>query len=363
MAQKTILKICRYASQHGHKHLSLKNEADELVCLYDNKHSLRLPKESEQHIIALFRTLLETEENDYVYNKNFKISDGLNTIKGSATISPSKNGDKLNISLSSNIPSLKKFSALGLNKDQRYKLQTALNKKSGLIIISAPEKHGLTSSYYSFLNLLDRQRTIYSLEDFPEHSLSGTSTIKPKKYGGLKASLEVLARLDTDIIACDTKLTKTDLKMLWQMSGSRLVIITLNSSTPAGVLKSLKAAGISSTAIAERLLIISNQRLFTKQCPNCLKPLSESKEIKKGIIKRWPIAKNYWPRRTYVNRGCKKCQSKKELDKIRVFEIMDFNKAGKLSPSYHPLIIEALKKTENGLINLEEIGDWAQTKE
>lgn len=362
MAQKTITKICRYANQHGHKHLSLEKENNELICRYDNEHYLRLPKESEEHIISLFRSLLKAEVNDYVYNKSFKIMDGANVIKGSATISPAKNGDKLNISLSTNLPSLKRFSALGLNQKQKNKLESVLAKKSGLIIISAPEKHGLTSSYYSFLNLVDKNRTIYSLEDFPEYSLKGTSTIQPKKYGGVKASLELLARLDTDVIACDAKLSKADLKVLWANAASRLVILAENSSSPTEVLKKLKAAGISSAAIADRLLLITNQRLFSKQCIHCLKPLSETSVVEKQIIKKWPIAKNHWPSRSYIASGCKKCQTGENLDKIRVFEMMDFDKNGKLSAGYRPLILEALKKTEFGVIGLEEIADWAQNK-
>lgn len=362
MSQKTIIKICRYASQHGHKHLSLEKDHNEIICRYDRDHYLRLPKGSEVHIISLFRKLLETEANDYVYNKNFKIIDGSQVIKGTASISPAKNGDKLNISLSTNLPSLKRFSALGLNSKQKHQLESVLAKKNGLIIISAPEKNGLSSSYYSFLNLIDSDRAIYSLEDFPEYLLKGASTIKPKKYGGIKASLELLSRLDTDVIACDAKLSKADLKMLWNSASSRLVIIAQNSSSPAEVLKTLKAAGLSSDAIAERLLLITNQRLFTKQCIHCLKPFTEAIGLKKQIIKKWPIAKNYWPSRSYINFGCKKCQQGENLDKIRVFEMMDFDKNGKLLAGYHPLIIEALKKAERGIISLEKIADWAQNK-
>lgn len=362
MAQKTITKICRYATQHGHKHLSLEKKAGELVCRYDNEHYLRLPEESEEHIIALFRSLLEAHESDYVYNQNFKIMDGKQVIKGSATISPAKDGDKLNISLSTNLATIKRFTALGLSQKQKNKLKSALAKKTGLIIVSAPEKHGLTSSYYSFLNLVNRNRTIYSIEDFPEHSLTGTSTIKPQKYGGVKASLELLSRLDSDVIGCDAKLNKSDLKMLWQISASRLVIVSQNSPSPAAVLKDLKAASVSSAAIAERLLLITNQRLFTQQCLHCLKPLTEFSELKKRITEKWPIAQRHWPRRSFSSSTCKKCQFGAKLDKIRVFEIMDFDKHGQLQAGYRPLILEALKKSDLGIISLEEIADWSENK-
>lgn len=363
MVQKTITKICRYASQHGHRYLSLEKEADGFICRYDNEHYLRLPPKSEEHVIALFRSLLDTADNDYVYNKNFKIVDGNRIIKGCATISPAKNGDKLNISLSANMPIIKRLSSLGLSQKQKNKLEVAFAKKKGLIIISAPEKHGLSSSYYSFLNLIDKNRTIYSIEDFPESSLNGVSTINPNKYGGIKASLELLLRLDTDIIACDAKLKPSDLKLLWQSSASRLVIITQNTTSSSAALKNLKLAGISATAIAESLLVVINQRLFTKQCLKCLTVLNQDDELKKQIVKKWPIAKKYWPHHTYINLGCKHCLVNQDQEKIRVFETMDFDKNGHLLTDYQPLIIEALKKAEYGIISLEAIADWAQKKE
>lgn len=361
MSQKTISKICRYATSHGYKYLSLEQKADSIVCRYDNNHYLRLPRITEEHIISLFRSLLESEENDYVYNKNFKIMDGKQVIKGSATISPAKYGDKININLNTTLPNLKQFSRLGLNKVQKTQLTTALEKKNGLIIISAPEQHGLTSTYYSLLDLLNHDRSVYSLEDFPEYSLNGVNTIRLQEYGGLKMSLDLLRRLDTDIIACDCKLKPADLKLLWQNADSRLIIAAMYSKSSADVLRSLKSAGISSAAIAQRLLVISHQRLFKQQCVQCLEVEAESEELKKQIVKKWPITKKYWPQRSYVNRGCKKCQSSQNLDKVRIFEIMNFDKNGELKTEYNPLILEALRKVELGIINLEEIADWAQS--
>lgn len=362
MPQKTITKICRYANDRGYKHLSLENQNNKLICRYNENDYWQLPIDTEKQIIAVFRAILETQDNEYIRNKRFKILDGSNIISGRASIVPSKHGDKINISLNSIRAKIKRFSGLGLNKGQQQKIQTALNKKTGLIIISAPEEQGLTTSYYSLLSLMDHHKSIYSIEDYPQYSLNNINTIKAKSYGSLDNALQLLARLDSDVIACDAKLNKDDLKKLWQISASRLVIITLPYTSAAQNLKALKQAGISSTGIADRLLLITNQQLFPRLCLHCLTKLNTDKELKKNITQKWPLTIHYWPRQTYINKTCNKCRKNIQAEKIAVFEIMDFDKQGKLAKDYKPLILEALKKAELGIISLEEISYWSEKK-
>ncbi len=362
MPQKTITKICRYANERGYKHLSLEKQNNKLICRYNENDHWQLPADAEEQIIAVFRAILEAQENEYIRNKRFKILDGSNVISGRASITPAKNGDKISISLSSTRAKIKRFSGLGLNRAQQQKIQTALNKKTGLIILSAPEEQGLTTTYYSILSLIDSHRALYSIEDYPQYSLSNLNTIKAKSYGGVSSSLQLLSRLDSDVIACDAKLNKEDLKSLWRISASRLVIVALPYTSAAQSLKALRQAGISSAGIAERLLLITCQQLFPRLCLHCLTKLSTDIELKKNITKKWPLASHYWPRQTYINRICNKCRKNPKTEKIAVFEIMDFDKQGKLAKDYKPLILEALKKAELGIISLEEISYLSEKK-
>lgn len=360
MSHKTIKKICRYAQEKGYRHLSLEKKDGLFVCHYGDHNYLQLDANLEEHIIGVFRSLLNSQEHEFIHNKSFKIADGNRVISGSASILPGNNGDKLILSLHENKIKVQSLSSSGLNKQQAEIIKKALNKKTGLIVINASNANGASSTYYSCLHLIDQTRSIYSLEDFPSHHLPSASVIQSKMLSSIKDGVSLLSRLDSDVIACDSLLTPEDLKALWQAAGSKLVIITLPYHSGAQVLQSLKAAGLSTQAISERLLLISTQKLFHKLCLQCRKKLSEDIKIKQFITKKWPIVKKYWPKQSYFNYGCKRCQNQKMDNRIAVFELMSFNKDASLKKDYKPLILEALKKVESGIISLEEISDWAK---
>ena len=93
---------------------------------------------------------------------------------------------------------------------------------------------------------------------------------------------------------------------------------------------------------------------------HCRKKLSEDAKIRQFIEKKWPITKKHWPKQSYFNHGCKRCQNKETNNRVAVFELMSFNQDSSLKKDYKPLILEALKKVESGVISLEEIADWAK---
>jgi general secretion pathway protein E len=362
MPTKTIKKIYYYAREQGHDNIHLEKKGGKLICSYNNKSFLQLDPNLESGIMSLFRSLLKTADHEFVSNKRFKIADKGTIINGRATIMPAREGEKLIISLSAKKPFIKRLSGLGLSKEQQRKLKTKINKNTGLIILNGQEENGVTSTYYSLLNVLADKKSIYSIEDFPYHQLNHVSLINPKIYGGLSSAVDQLLRLDSQIIAIDSNLSDLDLKKVWQAASSRLVIITMSYTSPAEVLKRLRQTKISTTDIASRLILISTQKLFPRSCLKCLSLLPDHKNIKNTITKRWPITKKFWPSKLYFNRGCKTCNNNPLSQSEAVFEFMEFNPDTSLQENYRALIVEALNKANLGLINPETIADWAKEK-
>ncbi|MBN2884974.1 hypothetical protein JXE04_03540, partial [Patescibacteria group bacterium] len=249
----------------------------------------------------------------------------------------------------------------GLNKNQQGDFKRAINKKSGVIVISAEEENGASSTYYSLLQAAATKRSAYSIEDFPLHKIEDVNTINASQYESLAQIIEKLLTLDSEVIAVDANLKNADLKNLWRVADSgRLVILTLPAASAAAALKILRQAGISSKDIAKQIIFISAQKLFTRPCSRCAQVFDPGTEIKKIIFQRWPIAKLYWPKKLYHQRGCAYCQKKKTPPKTAIFEIMHFLSDGRLQKGYEPLIKEALNKAGTGLINIEDIASWAQ---
>ncbi|MCF7860078.1 Flp pilus assembly complex ATPase component TadA [Patescibacteria group bacterium] len=365
MSEKIIKTICHYANERGHSHFSLEAKDDNLFCTCgygENANYLQLDPETELNIKATFRRLVGANENDLFHNKRFKISDAEEIIKGRASLIPSSSGEKLLISLSAEHPRILRLSALGLNKTQRNNFKQAINKKSGIIIITAAEENGASSTYYSLLQLAASKRSAYSIEDFPLHKIEGVNTINSSHYESFNQIIEKLMILDSEIIAVDAALKNSDIKALWRAADSgRLVILTLPLASAAASLKLLRQAGINSKDIAEQIILISAQKLFTRPCSRCAQVFDPGKEIKQNILHRWPISKAYWPQKLYRQRGCTYCQKKKTPPKTAVFEIMHFLSDGRLQKGYEPLIKGALDKAGTGLINIEEIATWAES--
>jgi len=364
MSEKIIKTICHYANERGHSHFSLEAKDDNLFCACghgEDANYLQLDPETELNIKATFRRLVGANENDLFHNKRFKISDEEEVIKGRASLIPSTNGEKLLISLSAEHPRIFRLSALGLNKTQQSDFKQAINRKSGIIVIAAGEENGASSTYYSLLQAAATKRSAYSIEDFPLHKIEGINTINSSHYDNLSQVIEKLMILDSEVIAVDANLKADDLKTLWRAANSgRLVILTLATTSAAGALKLLRHSGISSEEIAKQIIFISAQKLFTRPCSRCAQIFDPGAEIKKIILKRWPIAKTHWPKKLFRPRGCAYCQKQRPPLKTAVFEIMHFLSDGRLQKGYEPLIKEALNKAGTGLVNIEEIAFWAQ---
>lgn len=365
MIEKIIKTICHYTTDHGHSHFSLEAKDNNLLCTCGygaDANYLQLDSETESNIKTTFRKLIGASEHDLFNNQRFKIIDDKTIIKGHVSLFPVSTGDKLLISLSNEHPKIFRFSALGLNKEQQIIFKQALKRKSGIIIIGANDENGASSSYYSLLKAANTKRSAYSIEDFPLHNIDNINTITSTKQNKVEEIIDKLMTLDSEIIAIDAHLDNKDLKAVWRAANSgRLLIITLPTDNAAATLKLLRKSAISSLEIAQQIIFISAQKLFERPCSRCSKIFNPGNEIKETIIKNWPIAKKYWPKKLYCQRGCSYCQEKNNAkQKTAIFEIMRFLPDGRLEKGYQPLIKEALNKASTGLINIEDIAAWAQ---
>lgn len=355
--------ICRYAQERGHAYLRLEKNGRSLLCTCGHGQDaeyLKLDSKTETSVIETFRRLVGASENDLFADKRFKIKDKNRIIKGRATLIPDADGEKLLITLSAHAPTARRLSALGLNRQQQNLLRQNTKKKHGLIIIAAPEENGATSTYYSILAAIANNRSTYSLETHPASHIDNINTIDLNKSSDINETLIRLSNLDSEIIGLDANLSPAEIKGAWQAAKGRLIVMTLNATNAGEVVKIMRRAGLKPEEIAARTLLIVCQKLFNKPCGHCLRKFDVSETTKKIITQRWPIAQRLWPRRLYHNLSCSRCRQPKKEYKTAIFELMHFWPDGRLCADYQPLIKEALSKAELGLINIEDIADWAQ---
>ncbi|MGE5426177.1 MAG: ATPase, T2SS/T4P/T4SS family [Bacillota bacterium] len=363
MSEKIAKRICRLANERGNGYLSLERGAAGLSCAWGEGQAtqfLRLDEKTETSVTETFRRLVGAAENDFFADKRFKIADKGKVISGRATLLPAKEGEKLIISLSSEKPSERRLGALGLEKEQLAAVKSCINRKRGVILISAEEEDGATSTYYSLLREAAKNRITYSIEDFPAQSITDVAQISPRRYGGTGGAIDRLLRTDCEVIGCDSALIDEDFRAIFRAASTgRLIIMTLPYKSGALALSRLKKSGLSSDDIARQLLLVLTQKLFPRPCARCLKPGNPDSEIKQKIIKRWPIAAKQWPRKLYRNIGCSACRQNEAGKRTAAFEAMRFLPDGRLQAGFQPLIISALHKAALGLVDIEDLALWA----
>ena len=364
MSEKIAKTICRYAQDRGYDYLRLEKQGASLVCACGHGHKtdyLRLDEKTELSIADTFRRLVGAAENDLFSDKRFKIADKRSIISGRATLLPAAEGEKLIITLSSEKPSVRRLTALGLDRPQLNVLKQSLKKKSGVILVAAPDENGASSTYYSLLAAAaDNGRSTYSIETYPQQNIENVSVIVPPKYSGVNNVIERLLKTDSELIGIDAALTENDLKTIWRAAGTgRLIIAVIRAKTAAETLNILKKSGLSGQEIASQLILINVQKLFLRPCPRCLQTFDPGSGLKQTITQRWPLAAKHWPKKLYRNKGCVACNRRPADTKTAVFEQMRFLADGRLQAGYQPLIIDALAKAGLGLIQIEDLAAWA----
>lgn len=174
----------------------------------------------------------------------------------------------------------------GLTQDALQALRRASKRKDGLVLISGPTGSGKTTTLYSLLSELPRERlNISTLENPVEYELPGINQINIKEDGILtfESSLRALMRQDPDVILVgEIRDHETAGLAFKAASTGHLVFSTVHANGAKEVVERLLNLGIDRFTIKSNLRLSAAQRLIPLLCFHCSLPLSEEniKEIR-----------------------------------------------------------------------------------
>ena len=162
---------------------------------------------------------------------------------------------------------------LGLRDSMLRTLLDKISAPHGLIMISGPTGSGKTTTLYSCLSALDRQRrNVLTIEDPVEYRLKGVHQMQVNDRIGLTfaSGLRNILRQDPDVIMVGECRDADTARMAIQASlTGHVVFSTIHANDAVGVISRLLDMEIDPYLVATALSLPIAQRLVRALCPRC----------------------------------------------------------------------------------------------
>jgi type IV pilus assembly protein PilB len=212
---------------------------------------------------------------------------------------------------------------LGLEAESLRKLEKAILKPYGMILVTGPTGSGKTNTLYSAMSRINTPETnILTAEDPVEFYMPGINQLQVKEQIGLNfaAALRSFLRQDPNIILVGEirDFETAEIAIKAALTG-HLVLTTLHTNDAPSTINRLMNMGIEPFLVSSSVLLIAAQRLIRKICKECKEeykvPLEAlvdigftEEEARKVVI--------------YRGRGCPLCGNTR-IDFSRCFRVGD----------------------------------------
>lgn len=245
----------------------------------------------------------------------------------------------------------------GLSLDAVKTLRSVSKRKDGLILISGPTGSGKTTTLYSVLYELPRDKlNVSTLENPVEYQLAGVNQVNIREDGisTFEGSLRALMRQDPDVILVgEIRDHQTASLAFKAASTGHLVFSTVHANGSKEVVERLINLGVDTFTIKSNLRLSAAQRLIPLICPHCSTEAGKEESKLLGIEGRF--------KRINLD-GCSKCRSGVTgriavLEYMAEDEIKRFIDSPKDSESLpkKSLKNEIIELARNGKVDLSEV--------
>ena len=227
---------------------------------------------------------------------------------------PTPYGESVVMRLLDSERGIKPLQTLGFSEHSYHIVETLLESKNGLILITGPTGSGKTTTLYSMLSELNNADIkILTLEDPVEYHLPGIiqSEVDESFGYGFDTGLKAMLRHDPDIILVGEIRTLDTAKLAAEASlTGHLVLSSLHTNNALGAIVRLRNLGMHDYNIAPAVRGVLAQRLVRRLCKHCkesVKVVQNSllERIMGRLIHLYPTLK--LPDTMYESRGCEHC--------------------------------------------------------
>jgi type IV pilus assembly protein PilB len=237
---------------------------------------------------------------------------------------PTLFGEKIVMRLLDKSKLMLDMTKLGFEDESLRKLESAISKPWGMVLVTGPTGSGKTNTLYSSISRINMPETnIMTAEDPVEFNLLGVNQVQVRETIGLNfaAALRSFLRQDPNIILVGEirDFETAEIAVKAALTG-HLVLSTLHTNDAPSTINRLMNMGIEPFLVASSLNLVCAQRLVRRVCTNCKvdEPLPPQALINVGFTPE--DAQQVVPKR---GKGCDKCNNTGYKGRVGLYEVME----------------------------------------
>lgn len=338
---KMVAVIIRHATEGRASDIHIEPSKDKLTVRFRMDGvlhtSLLLPINIHEGIVSRFKILakMKLDEKRKPQDGRFSARIAGREIDFRVSTLPTQFGEKVAIRILDPEQAKLDLKSLGLEGRNLKEVERALKRPYGLILVTGPTGSGKTTTLYSMLQTLDRERfNIVSLEDPIEYNVEGVSQsqVRPEIGYDFASGLRSIVRQDPDIILVgEIRDKETAALAIHAALTGHLVLSTLHTNNAIGAITRLMDMEVDQFLIPPTVVAVVAQRLVQTLCPDSRKPLKIEGAVKEKLeteLKNIPdiVHKTIkWPNEIYEALPSATCP-KGTRGRIGVFEVLSTTK-------------------------------------
>jgi type IV pilus assembly protein PilB len=367
---KIVAVILRHATEGGASDIHIENAGDKVKVRFRVDGvlhtSLFLPLKVYAAVISRIKILANLKLDEKRKPQDGRFSVKLEGRKVDIRVSslPTFYGEKVAMRILDSEKGVKPLDSIGLTESNLAKIRKAMLEPYGLILVSGPTGSGKTTTLYSMLNELDREkRNVVSLEDPVEYNIPGMnqSQIVPEIGYSFASGLRSILRQDPDVIMVGEIRDKETAELAIQASlTGHMVFATIHTNNAIGTVPRLVDMGIDPYLIAPTLTLSIAQRLVRVACPASIRPVPVEGAIKMMFDKQFADLPEEFKKDLNLEGNVYNVEPSPECPsgtrgRVAVFEIFDIDKEVEAMILKDPTDIELWKiARKKGMLTMKE---------
>ncbi|HEX6463867.1 MAG TPA: type IV-A pilus assembly ATPase PilB, partial [Vicinamibacterales bacterium] len=249
---------------------------------------------------------------------------GTKEIDFRVSILPTLFGEKIVMRLLDKDKLMLDMTKLGFEEGPLRKLENAIGKPWGMVLVTGPTGSGKTNTLYSSIAKINTNETnIMTAEDPVEFNLAGVNQVQVRENIGLNfaAALRSFLRQDPNIILVGEirDFETAEIAVKASLTG-HLVLSTLHTNDAPSTISRLMNMGIEPFLVASSVNLICAQRLVRRLCTECKKdhPHDPKALVDAGFTQE--EAEKVIPKK---GSGCDRCNNTGYKGRVGLYEVME----------------------------------------